>query len=710
MAIRDYLPFAGNSNLTLTKLEAPPLERKSNGAQGYNLLSLPLALSRRLSGADVSMREAVAHELVFRCLEKIVDVAQDAIPTVERKAAKEWKVDEGHPLTRQLMMPNEEQGWPEFFKQLLIEEHVWGRWYVEVLRSSSKGVAGFRVIDTRWITEVGEYGQGGYLYDLWNDSLNIGRIRTYVVDDTVRQREVRPENMITFRLFDRFSVMAGLSAVRVALSSVGVGASVDRFADRYLTNGGPKGVLTFKNRTLQTEEAQAIQSKWRVTYGSGGTNEGGIAVLDEDGTYQPISGDLDEIAADELKQHTGAGICTAMGVPAILVGAYVGLRWSNQRAGQEGALRDFWKLKMGPLIKRYGHLFSRYFLAQYEDPVLIGTRMRSGWDLSGSSAAKEDMDVVANRTVKLYASNVIKQNEARQDTGYDPVEGGDKFKDERAAEMMAQRQASQPNNNQNDNQDLGKSLDSGRDNIPQNYQAKAYDWNGLKLSRKPTEIEEKQLPAIAAAQDSARAALSNVLSHIRARLITDALASLLASDNTDNLKLRLTDSEKTDLRLALEQAYSAGVNTARSDAKTQSKGLLARVKQMVKAVSAALVARVTGRVVDEYSRATLRGLDQVTALKQVEEILADEPAAYVEELASGAAYQAVGDGRLDELVAMMSPGDRFIQSGILDRNLCKRCKEDDLMEADDPRRLPGAPHPRCEGRWRCRCSIVIARD
>lgn len=681
------------SQLTLLNLETPTLEAKVLGdsSSGLNLLSLPLRLSRRLAGADVTIREAVAHETVFRCLEKITDAAQDAQPTVERKGRADWSPDLTHPLLTRLKSPNLEQGWPEFFKQLLIDEHAWGRWYVEIVRSRSLGVAELRPIDVRWVIEVGEYGMGGYLYDLWNDELNIGRVISYVVDDGIRQREILPKNLVAFRLFPRNSVMGGLSPVRAALASVGVDASLNRYADAYLTNGGPSGLLKVKGKRLTDVQAEALQARWRAKYAQGGTNEGGVAVLDEDADYQAIGSPLEDLAADELKQHVEAAICSAMGVPPVLVGAFVGLRWNNQRAGAVMALRDFWANKMSPLMARYRHLFNRYFLSLYEDPALIETRVRCGWDLSQSAAANEDVDLIAKRARDNFNSGLVSVNEAREKLGYAERTGGDLLKGEGQEEDPRQPQ-------DDDEKKLGK-----KGALPT---LKVYEWNGLRLGRKPTPEEEKALFSVASAQDSARARAVKVLGLIRVELIKDGL-ELLTPDAPP--KLDLSPAQLAQVKAVVEDAYRTGQATVSDPAKAETKGpIFDAVKRIAKAAARAISAAISGRLFEEFNRRILRGADEEQARTETEKVIEKESVSYLEAIATGIAYQAVGEGRNEQLQNAAGPGDRFIYSAILDANTCEICEEADLTESTNPEDLPETPNPDCEGRWRCRCMIVIA--
>lgn len=237
---------------------------------------------------------------------------------------------------------------------------------------------------------------------------------------------------------------------------------------------------------------------------------------------------------------------------------------------------------------------------------------------------------------------------------------------------------------------------------------KAYTLDGQTFSRKPSAAELAQLPAVSKAQDAALAAVTAVLTDIRVRLIDEGLAALGAGVDSAELQLAANEQERIALTNALTAAYTAGQNTVRMSGAVKS--LPDTLRRILKAVLAALGLRVTARIVDEVGRAEMRGMTLERALELAKTVLADEPAAYVEEIASGAAYEAVGSGRNDALVGEMGPGVRFIYSAILDRNTCKKCKADDLKESDDPRKLPHAPNPLCEGRWRCRCQIVMARD
>jgi HK97 family phage portal protein len=373
-----------------------------------------------------------------------------------------------------------------------------------------------------------------------------------------------------------------------------------------------------------------------------------------------------------------------IGIDAIVLGFGVGLEsstYNNTEQADTRTTRTF-------LVTRWARIESA--LTKHLGPDFgLKKNQRFAFDLTKVRTLQEDRDALFKRCTNAYmVGKWAKRSEVRAMAGLPTTPEDEVFYDE----VKPEPQPMMPD---------GESMPGKEKDAAKSLQS---------FKRKPTTYEAEQMPAVAKAQDAARNSLSSVLSQIRARLIETGLTSLLElGDDYAGLSLELTASEDAALQSAIALAYWSGRTTV-GETTVETKGLLDVASRIFKAVRAAILVKVVARIVDEYSRALLRGLDQPAALKQVEEILADEPAAYVEELASGAAYESVGGGRFDELRTMAQPGDRFIYSAILDSGTCPKCKADDLQEADDPAKLPHAPNPECAGRWRCRCSIVIARD
>ena len=661
-----------------------------------------------------SMREALAHHLVFRCMSKIADAACDVMPIVERRTREGWRAEK-HPLVNQLYSPNTEQTWPDFVTSIMVDQHTYGRYYVQVLRSRSKGVAGFLPVDVRAVTEIGEGGRRETgLFDWTFFPEPLGRVVAYDVNDTFNMRQVKPEDMIAVYLFDRRGPLHGMSATIAALNSVGLLNSMNRYSRTYLKNGGPSGLLTIKGRKLRDEtEADMIRAKWANRYYNGGTQQGQIAVVDDDAEFKPFGGHIRDIVNEVLLFSEEAGICSSFGVPPILAGAYVGLRWNSQRAGAESAQRDFWVNKMSPTMAQLRVTLTQRFLLQYEDAARLEDTIRVGYDLTRVEALREDLDKTANRTRLDYTANIITQNEARAARQLPPVPGGDVFRDGASnTDLQAGRDArarayiylGEPRRFQNG---------STRPLLPA---AKTFLWEGLELSRQPTELEQKMLRAVLAAQNSARDVIEPLMMRARVELITAAARALQQmSEDFQSLSIEVPPPIQNEIGQALLAAFEAGAATVLDELNLRSQKILsaivsASVERILSAAMMALANTVAARFVSALLRRLMRDEPREQAAAEAEAEIREESTNFVSEIATGAALQAVGDGRFETIQANALPGDRFVYSAILDTNTCSVCRADDLRESFNLGDLPFAPNPNCEGRWRCRCMIVIAHS
>jgi HK97 family phage portal protein len=703
---------------------------QKQAGQILSLINLPT------TGATgpASIREGCAHWLVFRCLQKLVDAASDCQPIVERRRGTEWRVIPEHPLFTLLRRPNSVQTWPDFCCSLLIDEHTFGRVYVEVLRGRSDEVIGFLPLDPRAVIEVGEKGRADWgLFEWGADGYGIGRIISYEVNDGFGHRVLSPDDVIAVHLFDQRSIMFGLSPVRVALQAVGLENSLARYASTYLRNGGPSALLSIKNRALDEEQAEAIRAAWARRYAFGGSREGQIAVIDEDATYQQIGSHLDSLANDILAQQDQAAICGALGVPAILSGALVGLRWANQRAGQAGAMKDFWLNKISPTMTRWRYIFDYKLLPLFEDESDIAIRIRCGWDLSEVWALREDNEVKANRLRLDYGAGIIMLNEARTMQNLPPIDGGDRFKDGSApgdqqqgangGERLLGSWLIGRGISLSDMQVIQKLLAQGRTratggllnaaHLLQPSVLRSYDWEGMRLGRKPTVEEEKRLKGWASAQDQAREVVTPSILKARVSLIRDAEHQLQKMEgNFQELALHPSEAHQRDVTSAVEAGFAAGAASAAAE-DHRKVGFLdpedsyfkRAVSRITEAALIALATAVGARFVSALQRRLLREEPMEQALAAAEEEMLSESTSYAEAIAVGAAYQSVADGRYDHFQQTDEFQDRYVYSAILDSNVCEVCAAVDGRESYNLDDLPLVPNPDCQGGYRCRCTI-----
>lgn len=288
--------------------------------------------------------------------------------------------------------------------------------------------------------------------------------------------------------------------------------------------------------------------------------------------------------------------------------------------------------------------------------------------------------------------------------------------------------------------------------------AKSVEWEGLTLSRQPTDIEKIAVKGIQSAQESGKEQVTKVLLEARARLIKDAVADLSMMKPKDYHALVLTPpkSVRKQLKGQLMEVYQRGreLVSAELDAQRPSKAQekILEVKEAVIAADVATVpllersadlARVAAQtwnfsgnghetkdlddeLIDELTDLTLSRLansvqwnaieniarframglvgDELTS--RVLEMLYELSDAPIEQMGGGAANMMLAEGRSDEAQAQSDAWEWVEYSALLDGSVCESCEPEDGKRAKSEDELEPAPNPLCLGGDRCRCFHV----
>ena len=319
--------------LTTLNLKSSPSFREGDfiPQSEFSLVNLPGQFFRR---GKLTMKEALAHELAFRCLAFKALVVQDVVPIVE-KYTKKWEPDHMHPALPVLRNPNPDDTAGDLLAFILLCEDVFGVAYLEKIYSRTGGVIGLAPLDPRTVREVPKPGATPFpMFWTADGGFKLSDIDKYQINEGAGVRDLDPDDVIPIRVFDVRSPLAGYSSMYVAFSKIGLGHSLDKYIDCYLTAGGPSGIFKVKNKVLTPEEAESLQERLYKGYKLGGSKEGRSIVIDEDGDYQQIGGHLSELGNESLRFSEQAAICTAFGVPGQLVQAYYAIRGAISALGK----------------------------------------------------------------------------------------------------------------------------------------------------------------------------------------------------------------------------------------------------------------------------------------------------------------------------------------------------------------------------------------
>jgi len=297
--------------------------------------------------------------------------------------------------------PNPNSDWYSFIESLVTFLMVAGNAYTLKERSRSGKIAAlYHLRPDRMRIIGGDHGAAGYIYSVSGTDYSLP------VEDVCHLALPNPGGDLY-----------GLSPLQVLARNVNLDLNMTDFAKIYFQNAGvPSGLLKLKRRLNTQEEASVIRSRWRSQFG-GRNNFHRIAILDEDADYVPMANNPKDMALPELHDLTESRICAVFGVPAILVGANVGLQRSTYSNYREARMA-FHSETLEPMVSRILRHFNRNMFSEYPGNEMLTVdwaQMRSGLD---------DREAMTTRVTGLFAGGILTLNEAREQLGLEAVDDG----------------------------------------------------------------------------------------------------------------------------------------------------------------------------------------------------------------------------------------------------------------------------------------------
>jgi HK97 family phage portal protein len=668
-----------------------PLELKADPIKAK--IDLPQAPPIDVSTLSLG-RYATRSEVVYACIEKKAQVACDPELIVQTKTSKgDWERVEDHPALFTLRDPNPHDDGESFLRTWIASENIAGTFYAEIVRNGAGQPVQLYPLRSDCIFPQYVRGSKGDVLDYY-----AYRINGY-------EARYKPEELLIHRRHGLGSMYSGLSPLAVALKSVDADIAATEYVRDFFNNDGtPAGILKITGRNLSDDEAQRIQQKWKSNYSRNGKNRGGIAVLDERVDYETVGARLNELDSESLTSIDETRICMAFGVPPVLIGAYVGLRNVNQKASFKGAMEEFWMNTMSPEMKAIRNFLTRKYLPFFEDEAKIKAgKIRFFWDISNVDALQEDVDAIHDRIALGYKTGFYKLDEARAKVGLDPVGpelGGEEFYKPTPSIQSPDEEGEE------DEKLVEKRAKSILD--ADTLEKKTSDYEGLTLSREPTEIEKSiDLKAIADSFDPSE--LFTVVLEIRDELYVQAAKEAVRLSDAEIHTLSLTPprSAYKKIRTPIEASVGYGREQIAGNAKAlQKKDLFDDISRLVELTVSRLINSVSTNTVDVMASLGVLGVERGEIEAELLERLEERSDKPYEGIARQTTNTAVNAGRREEMEARAERIDYYVYSAILDKNTCRPCSEADGLEAERLDDLPETPNVACPGGANCRCFII----
>lgn len=340
---------------------------------------------------------------VYRC----VDLISDSVAVLPLKTYKidsdgfksEFKDHPAYPMLD--LEPNEDMTRFVFFKTLMTSVLLTGNGYAYIERDNRLNVQQLIYIPTSSVNIV------------WiNDDSGILRKRYQV---TGFAELVEPRDMIHVLNFS-YDGINGISTLTHAKQTLGIATSAEESAKGFYDSGSQlAGVLTVEGARLSKEQKEQIYKTWKERTDPVTGTPNGVAVLEGNMKYQPISISPSDSQLLESRQFNVVDICRFFSVSPVKAFDLSKSSYSTVEATQLQYLTD---TVLAVITKIEQEINRKVFLPSERGKVVA--------EFDTSAILRTDKSAQATYWKELFNIGAATPNEVRRENNLDRMENGDK--------------------------------------------------------------------------------------------------------------------------------------------------------------------------------------------------------------------------------------------------------------------------------------------
>lgn len=370
------------------------------------------------SGEAVNPCTAIKHGPVWQAVNVIAGDIGQLPMMVMRQNGRTKERDENHPADWLLnYMPNEWQT-PSMWKEFMMSSALlWGNGISVIVRQSGRPVELIPLRPDRlYYQEI----PGGYMVSYTNSE---GKVTWLNPADLFHIRGLSADGFW------------GLSAVQVAKNTIGHGLALQRHGNSTFRNGArPSGTINFPQGVKLTNEArQNFREEWDLLH-RGADNSGRVAILWDGALFAPMTMSNEDAQWLEAMKMDVIQTASLFSLPPFKLGS---MENSSVRANIEEQQRDYIYMTLGRHGNRFKEESERKLFTTTELRGPLYVRVNYDPLLQGNRQSKME-------TISLgVRSRILTRNEAREELGYNPVDGGDEFENP-AIDTKAQSEDASP--------------------------------------------------------------------------------------------------------------------------------------------------------------------------------------------------------------------------------------------------------------------------
>lgn len=230
---------------------------------------------------------------------------------------------------------------------------------------------------------------------------------TYTI--TSLRKKVEPCNIIHL-VKNSYNGIEGKSVISFANRSINNANQAENQSLNFYQSGcNLSGILTVQGQ-LNDQQKEQIRNSWNQAYNGNGQ---GLAVLQGNMSYQPISVNAHDAQLLEARQYNVNDIARFFGINPVLLGENNGVSLGSMEQIQQ----QFISYTLQPYITLIEEEFNRKLLKPSEFNLKI--------ELDTTALIKSDKTATASYYSTLLDKGVMCINEVRKELGYNKIDGGD---------------------------------------------------------------------------------------------------------------------------------------------------------------------------------------------------------------------------------------------------------------------------------------------
>lgn len=347
------------------------------------------------SGGSYSANKAMLLSCVYRCVDVISDsVAQLPLEPyfIDEKGYKEKYVS--HPtyylLNRE---PNRVMSRFTFIKTLIVSVLLRGNGYAYIERDSRGNATALTYLDPDFVT----------IQD-----------KPKLVYSVVGLGNVEPCNMLHILNFS-YDGIRGISTLQHARQTLGLATDSENHAQGFFKGGANLAGILKVQSSLTTKQKTDLKSSWQTTFNASNGMPNGVAVLEGNMDFQPITVNPADAQLLETRQFNVIDICRFFGVSPVKAFDLTNSSYSTVEATQLAFLTD----TLAPLLEKLELEFERKLYKPSE-------RANIEVKFDTSALLRADKTSLAEYYNKLFQIGVVTINEVRKALDLPAIDNGDK--------------------------------------------------------------------------------------------------------------------------------------------------------------------------------------------------------------------------------------------------------------------------------------------